>query len=515
MQTAIIYTRVSTDEQAEKGFSLRDQKDKLMKYCDAKGIEVMRHFEDDGYSAKTFNRPQFNSLLDYIKKNKGIVKKLLIVKYDRFSRNTEASFAMITQLFKLGIEVEAIEQKLDNSVPENLIMKALYLAIPEVENLRRSLNTTAGMRRAKREGRYVSTAPYGFKNSRDVHNRPIIIHSPMADVIKKAFELFGSGTWQIELLRKKFYGEGLKISKSNFYTLLRNPIYCGKIRLKAFKDEEEEILQGIHEPIISEELFYDVQNVLDGKKKSKYKYSLINGVYPMRGHLVCPRCGKTLTGSSGKGNGGKYYYYHCTKGCKERHKTDIPHEAFEKWLGEISLKPEIASLYMAVMDDVFKTNEGDREAEVKKIQDAIDKNRLQLDKATTKLLDDEIDKNDFKRIKERVARESYDYQKQISDLKAAESGYKEYCRYGISLLSNMDHYYSTANLENRQKMLGLIFPEKLVFSNNTFQTMQPNEILTLLCNGGKGFSDGEKEKSSGNAAQSCVVTALGFKPKTF
>ncbi len=170
---------------------------------------------------------------------------------------------------------------------------------------------------------------------------------------------------------------------------------------------------------------------------------------------------------------------------------------------------------MAVMDDIFKTNEGDREAEVKKIQDAIDKNRLQLDKATTKLLDDEIDKNDFKRIKERVARESYDYQKQISDLKAAESGYKEYCRYGISLLSNMDYYYSTANLENRQKMLGLIFPEKLVFSNNTFQTMQPNEVLTLLCNGGKGFSDGKKEKSSGNAAQSCVVTALGFKPKTF
>jgi len=114
--------------------------------------------------------------------------------------------------------------------------------------------------------------------------------------------------------------------------------------------------------------------------------------------------------------------------------------------------------------------------------------------------------------RERVARESYDYQKQISDLKAAESGYKEYCPYGIYLLSNMDHYYSTDNLENRQKMLGLIFPEKLVFSNNTFQTMQPNEILTLLCNGGNGFSDGKKEKSSGNGAQSCVVTAAVFKP---
>ena len=125
MQTAIIYTRVSTDEQAEKGFSLRDQKDRLLKYCDAKGIEVIKHFEDDGYSAKTFKRPQFDLLLDFIKKNKGVVKKLLVIKWDRFSRNTEASFSMITQMLKLGVEVEAIEQKLDNTVPENLIMKAL------------------------------------------------------------------------------------------------------------------------------------------------------------------------------------------------------------------------------------------------------------------------------------------------------------------------------------------------------------------------------------------------------
>ncbi len=515
MIPAIIYTRVSTDEQAEKGFSLRDQKDKLTKYCEAKGIEVMRHFEDDGYSAKTFKRPQFDSLLEYLKKNKGVIRKLLIIKWDRFSRNTEASFVMITQLHKLGVEVEAIEQRLDDSVPENLIMKALYLAIPEVENLRRSLNTTNGMRRALKEGRYVSTAPYGFKNVRDAQNRPIIVHSAMAEVLKKAFELFATGTWQIEILRKKLYGEGMKVSKSNFHVLLRNPIYCGKLRVKAFRDEEEEIVQGIHEPIVSEELFNDVQNVLDGKKKSKYKYALVNKDYPMRGHLICPRCGKTLTGSSGKGNGGLYFYYHCTKGCKERHKTEIAHTAFESWLGDITLKPEIAALYMAVMEDTFKTNEGDREQDIKKIQAAIDKNRELLDKATNKLLEDEIDKDDFKRIKEKIGRESMDCQKQISDLKAAESGYKEYCRFGFSLLSDMKNCYVSANLENRQKMLGLIFPEKLVFYNSTFQTMEANEVLSLLCNGGKGFSIGEKEKSSENAAQSCVVTALGFKPKTF
>jgi len=515
MQKAIIYTRVSTDDQAEKGFSLRDQKDRLVKHCENKGIEVVKHFEDDGYSAKTFDRPQFNNLLEFIKKNKGLIQKLIVVKWDRFSRNMLLAMLMKQTLKKYGVTVEAVEQPLDDDIPENLIMEAIYLAAPQVENARRSLNTTNGMRRALKEGRYVSTAPYGFKNVRDAQNRPIIVHSEMAAVIKKAFEQIATGNYLIEILRKKLYKEGLKVSRSNFYTLLRNPIYCGKIRVKAFKDEPEEIVQGIHEPIVSEELFYDVQNVLDGKKKAKTQYSLVNDEYPMRGHLVCPRCGKTLTGSSALGNGGKYFYYHCTKGCKERHKSDGVHNAFEMWLNDISIKPEIASLYLAIMEDVYKTNEGDRQQEIKKLQKQIDENVEMMDKSARKFVNEDLDKHDYKRIKESLSRECAELRSKIAELKAAESGYQEYCRYGFSLLSNMGHYYRTANIENRQKMLGLIFPEKLVYDNHTFQTMQPSEVLDLLCNGGKGFSDGKKEKSSKNAAQSCVVTALGFKPKTF
>ena len=81
-------------------------------------------------------------------------------------------------------------------------------------------------------------------------------------------------------------------------------------------------------------------------------------------------------------------------------------------------------------------------------------------------------------------------------MKAAESGFQEYCRYGFFLLSNMGHYHRTANIENRQKMPGLIFSEKLTYSNKTFQTTKPGEILGLLCSGGKGFGDSKKEKSS-------------------
>ena len=64
MVNVILYTRVSTDEQAEKGFSLRDQKEKLERFADANGYTVVQHFQDD-HSAKTFDRPAFNKLLAF------------------------------------------------------------------------------------------------------------------------------------------------------------------------------------------------------------------------------------------------------------------------------------------------------------------------------------------------------------------------------------------------------------------------------------------------------------------
>jgi site-specific DNA recombinase len=144
----------------------------------------------------------------------------------------------------------------------------------------------------------------------------------------------------------------------------------------------------------------------------------------------------------------------------------------------------------------------------------IEDNQLMMDKSAKKFINDDLDKHDYKRIKESLSRECAELRSKIADLKAADSGFAEYCRYGFSLLGNMGHYYRTATIENRQKMLGLIFPEKLVFSNNTFQTMQPNEILTLLCNGGNGFSPNVKGLFKDKLEKSCVVTLSGFKPET-
>jgi DNA invertase Pin-like site-specific DNA recombinase len=148
---AVIYTRVSTDEQAKFGSSLRDQEERLRFYCKNNNIEVVAHFQDD-YSAKTFKRPEYTKLYEYLKKNRKEIDFLLVARWDRFSRNTSESYKMIDKLESLNVSLQSIESPLDLEVPENRLILAMYLAFPEVENIRRGLNIKMGQRRRIKEG---------------------------------------------------------------------------------------------------------------------------------------------------------------------------------------------------------------------------------------------------------------------------------------------------------------------------------------------------------------------------
>lgn len=147
-------------------------------------------------------------------------------------------------------------------------MLSFYRTMPEVENDRRALNTTNGMRKKMQNGCWVSTAPLGYTNVRDVMNQPTLKINDDAEYIRDAFKLYAEGTFDIESLRKqlnKKYSKSLE--RNGFWKLLRNPVYIGKVFIKSMYDEPEQIVNGKHDAIITEELFNDVQDVLLGKKR--------------------------------------------------------------------------------------------------------------------------------------------------------------------------------------------------------------------------------------------------------
>ncbi|WP_294248145.1 recombinase family protein [uncultured Chryseobacterium sp.] len=159
---ADLYIRVSTDEQADKGYSQRDQAERLKGYCAKYGIAVQNVIFED-HSAKNFERPEWTAYLKNLKKRSKKDREpqlILFTKWDRFSRNAGDAYHMISVLESLQVEPQAIEQPLDLKIPENKIVLAIYLSTPEVENDRRALNVFYGMRRARKEGRIMGTPPY-------------------------------------------------------------------------------------------------------------------------------------------------------------------------------------------------------------------------------------------------------------------------------------------------------------------------------------------------------------------
>ncbi len=83
-------------------------------------------------------------------------------------------------------------------------------------------------------------------------------------------------------------------------------MYFGKILIPKYKDEESFLAREQHEPLISEALFYYVQDVLNGRKKAMPLKMEVDELWPLRGFLLCPKCGKMLTGSASKGRS-RYY----------------------------------------------------------------------------------------------------------------------------------------------------------------------------------------------------------------
>ena len=279
MKNVILYVRVSTDEQAGRGYSLRDQEQKLLTYCQNNNLNVLHIFRED-FSAKTFKRPEFKKLLEYCKKNKKEVHQMIFIKWDRFSRNTAESYQMISVFNQLAIQVNAIEQPLDLTVPEQGLMLAVYLSIPEVENQRRSLNVISGMRRAFKEGRYVGAAPKGYSNGRDVNKKPLLVPNDDAKYIQEAFELMATGLYNQKEVFNKLKAKGFKSSMTAIASIFRNHLYYGGVFIKGYKEEEEMVVEGIHEPLITKVLFQKVQDVINYRTK-KYHTGYANKNYSL------------------------------------------------------------------------------------------------------------------------------------------------------------------------------------------------------------------------------------------
>lgn len=514
MRKADLYIRVSTDEQADKGYSQRSQEETLRKYCQINNIAVGQVICED-HSAKTFNRPRWNELLAGLKRSRVRAELLLFTKWDRFSRNAGDAYQMINTLRKFAIEPQAVEQPLDLSIPENKMMLAFYLAAPEVENDRRALNVFFGMRRAKKEGRWMGTAPVGYANRIDEQGRKYIApKEPEASVIKWAFEELANGHYAADQIRQEANNRGLTCSRSNFWNVIRNPVYCGKIPICQFKEEENTTVQGQHEPIISEALFYEVQDVLAGRKRNERPKTQItvDDNMPLRGFLICPKCGRMLTGSASKGRYNYYYYYHCASSCGSRFKTENANSLFVKELRKYTPRPGMSDVYVLSLKESYHEKTRNQQSDRRQLLTQIDELNLRLRNAREMVADQKIDPEDYRELKTDCATKITMLEAKLSGCAEAERGIDGLLYKAVDNLCRLDTLYEEGSTVQKRQIIGSIYPEKLVFDGFVYRTTRLNEAVRQIYTLDKGLTEIKNRKSNKNLCLSGEVAGTGIEP---
>ena len=480
MKIADLYIRVSTDEQADKGYSQRNQEEVLKRYCALKEIQI-RNIVFEDHSAKSFNRPEWQKLLAAIKKKRGQTDLVLFTKWDRFSRNAGDAYQMINILANYGVEPCAIEQPLDISIPENKLMLAIYLAQPEVENDRRALNTFFGMRRARKEGRWMGPAVTGYVNKVNEKGQKYICpREPDASIMRWVFEQLATGNWYIDQIWKEARKKGLSCGRKNFWQIIRNPVYCGQIFISKYKDEEAHVVPGQHEAIVPESVFYEVIDVLDGRKKSNKNKVASPDELPLRGFLICPKCGYRLTGSASKGCRKHYHYYHCFSTCGIRFNATVVNKKFEEQLSKYAIDPAVCDLYKTIITEVYDYSIGQRSSNVSTFRKQLNEHTEKVAKARELLINGVLEAADYKIVKNESERQIAILEGKLLDATSKDDGIGPLLSKALKNLSKLPELYQRSDSQGKRIIVSSMYPENLTFDGEQHRTTRVNEAIRVF-----------------------------------
>jgi hypothetical protein len=362
------------------------------------------------------------------------------------------------------------------------MMLAFYLAAPEVENDRRALNIFHGMRRARKEGRWISSAPAGYSNKSFEDGRKYIaINEPQAAIMRWAFNEIATGKYTVEQVWKAAKKKGLSSGRNNFRNLIRNPVYCGQIVIPAYKDEPLHCVRSQHEAIIAESVFDRVQQVLNGRvRRSPRTKMVVPAGIPLRGFLKCPKCTRMLSGSRSKGCRAWYYYYHCSSSCGVRFNAGVVNEAIFAEMQRYRPRKAYRNLFKKILTDVIQLQQGVQQNRQQLVSSQLENQQRRIDRARELLLAGDLDAADYRIIKKETENKIAGLHEQLSAFaNLSETVYKVLKKFDMVLL-DLAFSYQKANTAGKRRLITSMFPENLTYNDKGFEIKRLGNVLHLV-----------------------------------
>ena len=260
---AAVYIRVSTEDQAREGFSLGEQKEKLLQLCAFKGYEVFRVYEDAGISAKDMeHRPAFQEMLQDMKDGK--INYIVAYKLDRVTRSVRDLEELISQLEKYNCYLVCDIDDVNTSTANGRFFVRMLTVLSQLEIEIVSERTKFGLNGAIKSSHLPGSAPLGYKKD---GNKKTIVDETTKPIIEKIFKMYLEGK-SFQQISNIFNEEKLlnpkKWKDTTIQKIIDNKIYMGDYeqykRIKKQIDKEPIIYMNVVEPIISRAMWEECQN---------------------------------------------------------------------------------------------------------------------------------------------------------------------------------------------------------------------------------------------------------------
>jgi site-specific DNA recombinase len=457
----ILFCRVSSKEQEETGYSLDAQEKLLKEYAEKKKLSVEKVYKISESASGKQVRKLFNDMFIYTDKHK--IEVICCEKIDRLTRNLKDA-SLVQDWINGGQtrEVHFLKESFvlnRNTKAHESLVWDMKVAIARFYTNNLSEEVKKGQKEKISQGWLPTRPPLGYITIGEKGHKTHKIDTDKAHYIQKMFELYSTGNYSTKALVEVMYKDGLrsregkKIGKSRMYDLLTDPFYYGKIRWKG------EVSQGVQEPIITKELFDQVQEKLNRKFKSpQYKKH-----FPVfKAKIDCDECHGTVTWELQKG----HWYGHCN-----HYKTC----AQNKWWRQEKLEEVLFPLFdkvapaspnvLKVLEKALKESHS---SEIDYRQKSVDEINKEIDTNQRRLEAIYEDKIDHKISPEFYSRKFNEYTKNkedaLNELKKIEDGNTKYYEAGFAiheLASKASEIYKSPNATTEDKRLLL----SKVFSN--------------------------------------------------
>lgn len=371
-----VYVRVSTDDQRDNGYSIDSQLRIIKEYCEKNEYDIVDVYNDAGHSGKDLMRPEMQRLLKDIKSKK--IDKLVAIKVDRLTRNNYDGFWLLNYCEEHDVKIELILEPYDVSTANGEMIFGMNLVFGQRERKEIGARTKRAMEEMVLERIHPSKAPYGYIRNKETGH--LEVEPIEAEVVKEIFELCkqGNSTRDIATIMKdnNAYLKQGKWKADRVYKILTNSIYIGIFEYGKYKRKPQDILrvENYCEPIIDEVTWNATRNVLVKNKHSNYgEY-----IHLFSGLVKCPICGEIMSSSESfkYPNGNQKVYYHLR--CKNHNCSGFGlHYNTEKIETKLKQVLEELTLFMLSMNNEIITCNSTKSDDVKDIEKAIEKLKLQ------------------------------------------------------------------------------------------------------------------------------------------